>query len=102
MTQEALLKCPFCGKENLKAIHKPSYMQAKTSRISAGAKITYQRVPETYQVVGSCPDCGKTAREIQDRFEGKKEIPHEERIARMKNAGIPTAYEDNTKYSDED
>ncbi len=95
------MQCPFCKQNVVQCFHRPSYARAKTSRISGGSKVLYERVPEVYEVCGNCPNCGKTKQEIQNYFDGKKEINHEERIARMKNAGIPTAFEDKTKYEDE-
>ena len=36
----AEIRCPFCGKAGVKAFHKPSYLEHKTSSISAGRKTT--------------------------------------------------------------
>ena len=90
---KTVMQCPFCKQQAVQCFHRPAYSQAKTSRISGGSKITYTRIPETYEVCGNCPNCGKTKREIQNFFDGKKEIPHEERIERLKKAGIPTRIE---------
>jgi 4-hydroxy-3-methylbut-2-en-1-yl diphosphate synthase IspG/GcpE len=94
VSKDGIIECPFCHKENVKVFHRPSYLQGKTSHISSGGKIRYHRVPETIEITCSCPDCGKSAKDIQNFFEGKKEIPHEERIERMKKGGIPTSFEE--------
>ncbi|MEM5871398.1 MAG: hypothetical protein QW051_00830, partial [Candidatus Aenigmatarchaeota archaeon] len=79
---EVIIACPFCGKEGVSAFYKPSYLQARTSRISSGAKTKYYRVPETYIIESDCPHCGAKKKGIQDFFDGKykKKISHEERI----------------------
>ncbi|MHA1267869.1 MAG: hypothetical protein ACTSRS_21745 [Candidatus Helarchaeota archaeon] len=61
---ETELECPFCNKEKVKVFHKEGYLQAKTSRISAGAKTTYHRVPDTYEVLEDAEPRKKTSRII--------------------------------------
>jgi hypothetical protein len=55
----------------------------------------YYRVPESYQVAGDCPNCGKTQKELQHAVDGEpiKRLSHEERIKRLKEAGLPTTFE---------
>jgi len=87
------VKCPLCGGEGVTAFVKPSYLQGKTSRISAGAKTTYHRVPESVEYQGSCPNCGKSAAEMQratkSGLSGKR-LSHEERMRRLRESGFPT------------
>ena len=90
---ETLLECPFCGKAKIRVFHKEGYLQAKTSRISAGAKTTYHRVPDTYQVLEDCPNCGKRRKEIERKLEGEEEIDHRKVLERMKRQGLPTRIE---------
>jgi len=88
---ETFIECPFCHKAQVRLFHKEGYIQGRTSRISAGAKITYYKVPDSYKVLENCPNCGKTASEIQKALD--EDIPkrsHRERIERLKQAGLPT------------
>jgi len=81
------------------AFHKPSFLQAKVSRISAGAKTTYSRVDEKYFIQGDCPNCGAKQKDIQKWYDGKgekKKITKEDYkkiINRLKNQGFPTKIE---------
>jgi len=86
---EAIMECPFCQKLTINAIHKPSYLQAKTSRISAGAKTLYYRVPESYDIKSGCSNCGKSLKEVKEAYEGKKKLSHEEKIKLWKKRGLP-------------
>ena len=92
---ETLLECPFCHKGDVRVFHKEGYLQPRVSRISAGAKVRYYRMPDTYRVLEDCPECGKSKREIQRAFETgvTKEVSHEERLRRLREAGLPTRVE---------
>ena len=93
---EMELECPFCRKGKVKTFHKEGYLQAKTSRISAGAKTKYYKTPDTYEVLEDCPNCGRKKKEIQKAFDGEistKQMSHEKRIKKMKEAGLPTSFE---------
>lgn len=94
-TGKATVECPFCGKMGVSAFVKPSYLQGKTSRISGGSKTTYHRVPPSTEYQGSCPHCGKSAKEMQKAHETgiTKRMSHEERLKRIKEAGLPTVIE---------
>ena len=65
---ETEIECPFCKKAK---IRKEGYYQAKVSRISVGAKTTYHWVPDTYEVLEDCPNCGKSKKEIQKALKGE-------------------------------
>lgn len=93
---EVELDCPFCGKAKVKTFHKEGFLQARKSSISAKSATTFYRRPDTYIVIDDCPNCKKTAKEIEQAFNKgiTREIPHEERVERMRKAGIPTAFED--------
>ncbi len=96
ITGKATIECPFCKKVAVTAFFKPSYRQGKTSRISAGAKTTYHRVDEKYFIQGDCPNCGAKNKHIQDWYDGKEErrcLTHEERLKRIREAGLPTVIE---------
>lgn len=90
---ESIIECPFCQKLTIKAIHKPSFLQPKTTRISAGAKTKYFRVPETYEIQSGCSNCGRSLKEVKEAYEGKKKLSHEERIKMWKKRGLPLVLE---------
>ena len=75
--------------------HKEGFLQARVSRISAGAKTKFYRIPDYYEVMGNCPNCGKTKKEIQKALDTGKthDTPHEERLKRIKESGLPTVIE---------
>jgi len=73
-----VIDCLFCNKLGVKPYHKPSYLEHKTSRISAGAKTKYYRVPKTYIMKSGCPHYGKLEEEIKRAFETAmtREVTH--------------------------
>jgi hypothetical protein len=83
----------------VKAFHKPSHLEPKVSHISAGSKTTCYRVPESYDVVSGCPACGKSKEEIERVFETGviRELSHEERLKRLRDAGLPTVVRTETR-----
>jgi predicted RNA-binding Zn-ribbon protein involved in translation (DUF1610 family) len=89
---QSVVECPFCGKLGVKAFHKPSHLEPKATHISAGSGTTYHRVPESYDIVGGCPNCGKTREQIERAFDTgmTREVPHEQRLRRLREAGLPT------------
>jgi sarcosine oxidase delta subunit len=92
---EMEIECPFCSKGKIIMYHKEGYLQAKTSRISAGAKVTMRRVGDKYIVKTNCPNCGKTKEEIERAFDTgeTKQVSHEERLKRLRESGLPTRVE---------
>jgi len=60
MPDEVFIECSFCKNKTIKALHFKSYLQAHTSRISSGAKTKYSRVPEKYEILSGCAECGKS------------------------------------------
>ena len=92
ITGKAEVKCPFCGKPGVKAFVKPSYLQGTKSSISNKSTMKFHRVPESCEYQGSCPNCGKSAREMQEaqRTGITKKESYEERLKRIRDAGLPT------------
>lgn len=88
---EIELECPFCNKAKVRVFHKEGYVQAKTSRISAGAKVTRHSVPDHYEVLEDCPRRGARKKDIQDYYDRKyrKKLSHEERLKLWKKRGLP-------------
>jgi hypothetical protein len=68
--QKLLCPCPFCDKETLEVIYRPSYKTAKRSQsAAAGSKTTWRRVPESIILLSErCSNCGKTAKEIEKKW----------------------------------
>jgi len=89
------IECPFCHKGKVMMHHTEGCLQGRKSSIAAGSKITYHMRPDKYKVQSKCPNCGKTAKEIEKALETgiTKELTHEERLKRLKEAGLPTKIE---------
>jgi len=70
--QKLIYPCPFCDKETILVLYRPSYKAARRSRSAgAGGKTTWRRVSEGITIlVDKCPNCGKTAREIERKWKG--------------------------------
>ena len=92
---ETETECPFCHKGKIATHHVEGCLQGTKSSIAAGSKITYHKRPDKYTVLHKCPNCGKTAKEIEKALETgiTKELTHEERLKRLKESGLPTRIE---------
>ncbi len=85
------LECPFCRKIGVKATFIPAFFQAAVSRSSAsGSKTKFFKTKEKYEVQSECPNCGKSAKEIQLALnEGKKDPEKDKKILkRLKEQGL--------------
>lgn len=91
-SSHGVIRCSFCNKMTIKAFHKPSHLEPKTTHISAGSKTTYHRVLESYDVLSGCSACGKSRKEVQKAFDTGviRELSHEERLKMLRKAGLPT------------
>lgn len=91
MKENIFLECPFCGKKKIFATYMPSILQTKVSRAANRTVTKFYQTKEKYEVQSSCPNCGKSAKEIQKAFdEGKKDPEKEKRILkRLKEQGFP-------------
>ncbi|MEM3368469.1 MAG: hypothetical protein QW193_04335 [Nitrososphaerales archaeon] len=71
--QKLIYPCPFCDKETLEVLYRPSFKAAKRSQsAAAGSKTTWRRVDEGITLLlEKCPSCGKTAREIERKWKSK-------------------------------
>lgn len=89
MVESVLIECPFC-KNKVKAIFYPSILQSATSRTSDKSVTKFYRTKEKYEVQSSCPNCGKSAKEIQKVLnEGKKNPERDKKILeRLKEQGL--------------
>jgi len=89
ITGRAKIECPFCHQITIVAFHKPAHKEPKISRISGKSSTKYFVVPESYDIQSGCESCGKSQKEIQDFFDGKSTISHDERLERWRKRGLP-------------
>lgn len=85
-----VLKCPFCGKGDIEITYMPPSIKTKKGSWG-GSKVGV--IPVSGQTVvhtKSCPNCGKTNKEILKNLEGEGEIDHKKTIERIKKQGLPT------------
>ena len=93
------LECPFCKKGKIATFFVDSYIASKTSRISAGAKTTSYSVPAEYKIMGDCPECGKSRKDIQAKYDGTYREPRtkEQQLEEWKKRGLPLVLESKNK-----
>ena len=90
------ISCPFCKKGTISVTTTSEYYSYSISRISAKS----ERIPRYHkpiiEVHSKCPECGKSKNEIKEALERgfMKEIPHEERLKRIRDSGLPTRIEE--------
>jgi hypothetical protein len=86
--------CPICKKAKVRVSFVAGYMTWSVSRIAAGSKRTpYFHDPKVRPQSG-CPACKATRKEIKDALErGRSHVSHEERLRRIREAGLPTVIE---------
>jgi len=94
MPSETIIQCPFCGKLTITILHIPFVSKTISSKTRAGGRETRIQ-KERYDVLSGCSECRKSQKEVEKALNtGKtKEIPHEERLRRIKEAGLPTRLE---------
>ena len=90
MLERVKLECPFCGKKDVVAIYIPSHLKSKVSRTSAKAITKFYKTKEKYEVQDRCPNCGKSAKQIQKALdEGVRDPEKDKRILkRLKEQGL--------------
>ena len=84
--------CPFCGNGKVTVTFVPGYISWRASRAAGRTKRTRFYHNPRSRVHSKCPKCGKSARAIREALEngGAKPKTHEERLRRLKEAGLPT------------
>jgi rubredoxin len=86
--------CPICKKAKIRVAFVSGWMEWKVSRIAAGAKRTPFFHDPKIKVHSKCPECKASREEIKEALErGGKKMSHEERLKRIKEAGLPTVIE---------
>jgi len=70
-------------------MHKEETFSIKRTRCRAGRNNENIRSPERYEVLADkCPDCGKSKKEIEKALAKGKELPNEEIVRRLREAGL--------------
>lgn len=87
--QHVNLECPFCKKKAVKAVYHPPILQAKTSRISAGAKTTFYRTREKYEIISGCSNCGKSKKEVSKALKEGGKRDKRKRLEELRKQGFP-------------
>ena len=90
MVEKMKIECPFCGKLLIDCIYFPPVLQSSTSRTSAKSITKFYQTKEKYEVQSSCPNCGKSAKQIQKALdEGVKDPEKDKKILkRLKDQGL--------------
>ena len=90
---ETQTTCPFCKKMSIRVLHIPFVSNTFSSSCRAGGKNTKIQ-KEGWKVLSGCPDCNKPLEEIKSALEhGTKHETHEDKLKRLRNAGLPLVLE---------
>lgn len=88
------IDCPFCGKNNVDVIYTPSMrIESRQSFGRSHTKSVVRHSKEKYEVRNDCPDCGASAKKIQNYLntgEDFKKPSRKEILERMRSAGLAT------------
>lgn len=89
-TKNITLKCPFCGKETISAIHISPVLQAGTSHAAGQTKTKYYYTKEKTEIASGCSNCGKSQKEVERALkDNNSDVEKEKRIfERLKQQGI--------------
>ena len=67
--QHEYLECPFCKKGTIQFLYKPSVYSAKRTSCRAGRSTKMSKSSEEVVITTEkCPECGKTAEEIEKKW----------------------------------
>jgi len=86
------VKCPFCGLGEIDIIYMPASLKARKGPWG-GSKAGILEISEQIIVTTEkCSNCGKTKNEIKSALKKGtgKHLSHEERLRRLREAGLPT------------
>ena len=90
MSNETITSCPFCDKMTIIILHIPFVSNTFTSNCRSGGTTTRIQ-KERFDVISGCEACGKDRKEVEDSLNGPvKERSHEDRLKRLKEAGLLT------------
>jgi 2-iminoacetate synthase ThiH len=89
MPEQKIIKCPFCEQGDITTVHIPGMMVSKRAYASSNTKTISYFTGEKYEIVSEkCPNCGKSKKEIEKALKQGKELPNEEVLRRLKEAGL--------------
>jgi transcription elongation factor Elf1 len=93
------IDCPFCGKARISVTTTPGYYSYSAARAFGKVKNIPVYHEEKVEVASDCPACGKTRKEIKEVVEngGKPPKTFEERLARMRESGLPVKFASSLK-----
>lgn len=99
--QQTIIPCPNCGKETVEARHKAGYLG---HTVSGFGKKTYKfhQVPEKYEILSGCKECGKTAEELIKIEKEGKPVDHEARLKKWQESGLPSVITSSPKIKKRD
>jgi len=67
--QHEYLECPFCKKGTIQFLHQPSVYSPKRTNCRAGKSTKMSKSSEEVVITtDKCPECGKTAEEIEKKW----------------------------------
>jgi len=97
LSEQKVLKCPYCGQGEIITLYTPRTMVTKYGRAGHSKKAINYFIDEKYEIVSiKCPSCGKSKREIEKALKHGKEPSREDIIKRLQEAGLPTKFTSKT------
>lgn len=93
--QRETVKCPFCGKGDIELIRTLDWYSEHRAHAAGRSAMIPHYHPEKIEIRNKCPNCGKSKKNLKEAIERgtSKEMSHEERLKRIKAAGLPTKIE---------
>lgn len=94
-TEETQMKCPFCNIGEIIVIHVPVFLKFKKGTYGGGKSGVSRTAEQNIVKEEKCPNCGKSKKDIEKALETgvTKEASHEERLKRLRDAGLPSRVE---------
>ncbi|MFH1825138.1 MAG: hypothetical protein ABH873_07960 [Candidatus Firestonebacteria bacterium] len=103
--QYLTLECPFCKKGKIEIIYFPPTVKFVKGSWGGGKSEGKMSSDSTIIKTEKCPDCGASKKDIKKALNHGKQIPHEEKLKRAKEGGMPTSIEtpitDKAEYDDD-
>jgi hypothetical protein len=82
-------ECPFCKEKTIKVMYREGTFHAKRTRCRAGRSTQYIRSKESYEILSeNCSNCNKSKKEIENALKHGKELPREDVLKRLREAGL--------------
>ena|SRR2546426_4990518 len=84
--------CPFCRQEVLDVLWWPSHRSINTKRSAVAKSTTSRSESEGHELLSDkCPNCGKTAAEIQKAWKQgtqERKVDYKKRLEELKQLGF--------------